>query len=207
VPADTHTWADCGVFPVAPYVDASVLCLLYDAIEPGHGGDPRVPAAKDFHDRAAAAGSRMWTSPLALEEAVWQVMRPIITTERDGAGFAHLPLNEFRRTQPTAYARALAEARRYGADVISFVLEDTDVALRWPEGVDGRAIRAKLIAEVTRFLLQCYSLEAADAVHVAMAFADYPNREGHAILTDDRAYQSVDDITVYAYQLGCPSGA
>lgn len=196
--AVVELWSKVRVAPPVAYADANYLLLLYRDAHPSSKQDVRARSAHTLHEMIEAAGTQLWTTPPALDEGAWGLMRPILEREKRAAGHAGMSLARFRWKHPTDYDAALQVACVVGVKFINFVLSQTATVVRWPRRADGSVVPAARCLELARFFLRQYQIEPADALHAAYARWDY-GTGGGAIISDDRQLQVITGLTVYAY--------
>lgn len=130
---------DMPYLPQRAYLDTSfVLRVLREEAIPRH--EKRKRHNVSYFERLRAGGSDLWTSPLGLEETVWQLIKPV--------------LSEFGQVRERI-ERGLAGLERLGVDV------------RIPPAALTRH-REQWLAGVKSLVLD-YEIQPADALHLIFA--------------------------------------
>jgi len=198
MPATVVLWSAVTSPPPAAYVDTNYLLLLYQAAYPPPHPNPRAAPALALHAMVGAAGHQLWTTPLALQEGSWAIMRPVIAAAKTAVHVSGT-LADFRRHHRPQYEAALATAGPLGCRFINFVLSRTGAAIRWPLTASGAPAPASRLLEMARFYLSRYQIEPADALHAACVRWDYCGGNRPCLISDDRQLQVIDGLEIYAY--------
>jgi len=165
-----------------------VLLIRY----PEDPTDFRLSSCKSFYDKLLRERTQMWTSILTLQEVVWKVLWGKIIGQIKTLGFSKLTYGEFKRKYPSEYKKTFKEIRpdiKHTFDTF-FAF---DIQLRVPTTFLYQ--KGKRIAQYARAILSRYDLEPADAFHIATAKVGKTN----FIVSNDRGFQDVDTISIYAY--------
>lgn len=186
-------WSALGRFPPAAYADTNFLFLLWE-FETARGNDSRRGPAVQFLHRLANAGTEVWTSMLATQEACWLIWRDVIRSAQQAAGKGNLSPKRFKleAEYPPAAERANLETRLF----VQAMLQ-VGIRVRSPHQ-GGRATDDDLLIRVFRVLQVQYRLEPADTWHLALAWCDRDN-PAPALISDDRDLKQVSEVDVFAY--------
>jgi len=197
--ASVTLWGAVKTPPPVAYADANYLLLLYRAAYPTSSPCPRAAAARKLYEQMGAAGCELWTTPMSIEEGAWSWIRQVLESEKRGGGHSGISLSDFKRRYPSQYKHALSVAQRVGTRFIAFILSETATSIRWPQTATGEAVSARACVHLARLLLRRYGVESADALHAACARWDHPSGNPACVISDDRQYQLIDGLNVFAY--------
>lgn len=192
MPAQVFTFDKPGALPAHVYLDTSFLLCVSHARQSSEPAGRRESSAEAFRQSLLAAGTTMWTSPLAVEEGAWWIMRETLFQEIDALGVKrHIGAFKRRPEYPAAYEKARRRVRPFLKDVQIAL----DVRLDPPSYAGAARVPGALILRRARYMIERYTLEAADAFHIAVAML-----WGSPVASTDRDWQKVDRLVVYAYK-------
>ena len=185
-------------------MDTSFLHDLYEEHQTTTwrpGSRRRPPPNIEFYNRLKKAGGDSWTSPFALQEGIWAIMRPVIRNHTP-TEFQGRALSEFRQRSPQEFSSAFSLAASEGERFLDFFLA-LGISARFPPWRWERAEEAAAVCSAIQELVATYRLEPADALHIILAGVG----DCDAIVSNDLSFQQVHNIVVYASRLAPSPGS